>query len=100
MIKCIKFVALEKGALRGFADLALDSGMVLHDCQLMESNGRRWVNLPSKPQLDADKRAKVGADGKVAYAPVISIPDRERRELFSNTASNAIDSFRQKGGGA
>jgi hypothetical protein len=96
MIKCTKFTSLERGALKGFADLALDSGMIIHDALVMESHGKRWVNLPAKPQLDADKRAKVGEDGKIAYMPVVSIPDRDRREVFSNSALNAIDAFRQQ----
>jgi hypothetical protein len=94
MIRCTKFTPLEKGALRGFADIALDSGMVIHDVMLLESNGKRWVNLPSKPQLDKDKNPRMGDNGKPLYTPIISIPDRDRRELFNNTALNAIDAFR------
>jgi DNA-binding cell septation regulator SpoVG len=93
MIACIKFRPLEKGALRGFADLKLDSGLVLHDCMLIESGDRRWVNLPSKQMLDKDRQL-VMKDGKVVYTPIVSIADKTRRELFSNTALNAIDAFR------
>jgi hypothetical protein len=94
MIRCTKFTALEKGALRGFADLALDSGMVIHDAMLLESNGKCWVNLPSKPQLDANKNPRMGDNGKPLYTPIISIPDKARRELFSANALSAIEAFR------
>jgi DNA-binding cell septation regulator SpoVG len=50
---CTKFVPLERGALCGFADLELDSGLVIHDARLMESSGKRWVNLPGKPSSTA-----------------------------------------------
>ena len=93
-MKCVKFTALEKGSLRGFADLALDSGMVIHDAMLLESHGKRWVNLPSKQQLDKDKNPRKDDAGKVLYVPVVSIPDRDRRDLFSNSALAAIDAFR------
>jgi hypothetical protein len=93
MTRCLKFTPLEKGALRGFCDLALDSGMTLHDCTLMESSGKRWVGLPGKPQLDREKNAVKDQTGKVKYVSVVSIPDPTRRELFSNTALIAIDAF-------
>ena len=93
MIRCIKFTPLERGALRGFCDLAFDSGLVVHDCTLMESNGRRWVNLPGKPQLDREKNIMRGEDGKVVYAPVLSIPDRARRDAFTAQALAAVDAF-------
>jgi hypothetical protein len=92
---CTKFAAVERGALRGFADLELPSGMTVHDCTVMESNGRRWVGLPGKPQVNSDKTAKLDpATGKVLYVPVISIADKARRELFSSSALVAIDAFR------
>lgn len=93
-IRCLKFTPLVKGALQGFADLLLDSGLTLHDCTVMESNGRRWLGLPSKPQLDAGKNVKRAADGKVAYTPCVSIGDRKRRDAFNEQALEAIDSFR------
>ncbi len=94
MIRCTKFTPIAKGALRGFADLALDSGMVIHDALLMESNGKRWVNLPGRPQLTKDQSVKRDDAGKIAYSPVLSIPDRSRRDAFSAQALAAIDAFR------
>jgi hypothetical protein len=96
MIKCLKFTAVEKGALRGFADIAL-SGPLLHDCALMESSGKRWLGLPGKPQLNPDRTVRTDpATGKTVYVPVVTIPDRARRELFSRTAVAAIDLFRSE----
>jgi hypothetical protein len=100
MIRCVKFTPLEKGSLRGFCDLALDSGIVIHDALLMESHGRRWVNFPGKPCLDKDKKLAFGEGGKIVYSPVLSINDRVRRDAFNTQALVAIDAFRQGGGGA
>jgi DNA-binding cell septation regulator SpoVG len=94
MIRCLKFTALEKGCLRGFADLTLANGLIIHDAMLMESSGRRWVNLPGKPQLGKDKNP-VLKDGKYTYVQVLSIPDRELRDKFSTAALAAIDTFRR-----
>jgi hypothetical protein len=94
MMSCTKFAAIEKGSLLGFADLVLDSGLILHDVMLLESNGKRWVNLPSKQQLDASKNPRRGDNGKPLYTPVVSIPDRARRDLFNVQALEAIDAFR------
>jgi hypothetical protein len=65
MIRCTKFVPLERGALLGFADLEFGSGLVLHDCQVLQKDGRRWIGLPSKPQLDASKNVVRNEAGKV-----------------------------------
>ena len=53
---CVGFKRLERGSLLGFADLQMDSGLVLLGCTFHHSNGKRWVNPPGRPQLDADKK--------------------------------------------
>jgi DNA-binding cell septation regulator SpoVG len=90
---CLKFTEIARGSLKGFADLELANGFILHDCKLMETGSGRWVSLPSRQLLDKDKQP-VMKDGKAVYVPVVSIADKTRRELFSNTALAAIDNFR------
>jgi DNA-binding cell septation regulator SpoVG len=72
-----------KGALRGFFDLELPSGMVLKGCSLFVKDERRWVGMPSK---------KVGEK----YEPTVEFIDKETREKFSALAVKAIDAH--KGG--
>jgi hypothetical protein len=60
-VKCLSFKHLVRGSLQGFADIAMDSGLVLLGCTLHESNGKRWVNPPSRPQLDAERKPMLGA---------------------------------------
>jgi len=93
-ITCIKFTPIERGALRGICDLVLTSGIAIHDVLLMESNGRRWINLPGKPALDKEKNLLRGEGSRISYVPVLTIPDRARRDTFNATALKAIDEFR------
>jgi DNA-binding cell septation regulator SpoVG len=97
MISCIKFRPFERGSIRGFADLALDNnGLVLHGVTVMETDGRRWISLPSKLAVDKDKNP-ITKDSKRVFNPIVSIPDRAMLELFSNSAINAIDRFLGEG---
>lgn len=66
---------LSKGALIGFFDVTLPSGMKLNGCTLLEKDGRRWIGLPSKEW--------VKQDGSKSYVPVVEIPDREARDKFN-----------------
>ena len=91
MMKCVRWKALERGAMRGFADLQLDNGMILLGCTLLESNGRRWVNPPSRPQLDADRKLTFEG-GKLVYAPIIEFTDKALRNAWSDAAVAAIAS--------
>jgi hypothetical protein len=65
--------------------------MVLLDCSLHESGNRRWIGLPSKPQLDKDGRHRVDERGKRLYSPCIEIPDRKTEERFQAAALVAVD---------
>jgi len=59
MIEASEWRAVAKNTLQGFCVLSLSpSGLVLRDCALHERDGKRWVSLPSKPQIDADGRQR------------------------------------------
>jgi hypothetical protein len=90
---------LSKGALRGFVDLELQpSGLVLHGCTLMESNGRRWIGLPARPQLHQDGSAVISPKtGKPAWTPIIEIKGREEKERFQTAALVAVDKLLGRG---
>jgi DNA-binding cell septation regulator SpoVG len=66
---------LNKGAMRGFFDVSLPSGMKLNGLTLLEKDGKRWVGFPS--------REYTKADGTKAYQPIVEIPDREARDKFT-----------------
>ena len=76
---------LNNGSLRGFLTLTLPSGVVIHNCQLIETGGRRWVGLPSRRFLTAG--------GKAHYEPIIEFATRKARRNFERTALEAVKQF-------
>jgi hypothetical protein len=66
---------LNKGALRGFFDVELPSGIKLNGCTLLDKDGKRWIGLPSREWQKAD--------GSKSYAPIVEIPDRDARDKFN-----------------
>jgi hypothetical protein len=78
------------GSLQGFCNLRLPSGICLNDLTLHQKGDRRWVGPPGKPQIE-DGRVRIGEGGKKLYTPVVEIPDRAIRDLFTAEALVAID---------
>jgi DNA-binding cell septation regulator SpoVG len=76
---------LSRGGLRGFLTLTLPSGLVIHNCQLVEAGGRRWVGLPSRRFLTVD--------GKVHYEPIIEFATRKAHRNFERNALEAVERF-------
>jgi hypothetical protein len=68
---------LNKGALIGFFDVELPSGLKLNSCTLLSKKDGtgRFIGLPSKEW--------VKADGTKSYVPIVEIPDREARDKFT-----------------
>jgi hypothetical protein len=71
------------GALRGFAVVELAIGLRLHDVAIFTGPNGPWAALPTKAQLDRERRQKLGADGKPAFAPVAEWRTRELADRFS-----------------
>jgi DNA-binding cell septation regulator SpoVG len=76
---------LENGSLRGFLTLTLANGVVIHNCQLLEVGGRRWVGLPSRRFLMAD--------GRVHYEPIIEFTTRKAYWQFERTALEVVEAY-------
>jgi hypothetical protein len=98
MITASDWRAVTKNSLQGFCVLTLSpSGIVLRDCALHERDGKRWVSLPSRPQLDAEGRhRKDPATGKALWLPVVEIRGKDQRERFQRAALIAVDKLRGK----
>jgi hypothetical protein len=92
-MKCIAFKPLERGAMLGFADLQMDSGLVIMDCILFESGARRWCNPPGRPALTTDKKPMLDDAGKLIYSVVIDFATKEVRSKWSAAAVAAIAAF-------
>jgi hypothetical protein len=69
MITASDFREVVRNTLRGFMILTLSpSGIRLRECALHEKDGKRWIGLPSKPQLDAEDRHRIDpATGKNVF---------------------------------
>src|ERR1022692_3893139 len=80
-----KWKAPDHGSLRGFLTLTLASGVVIHNCPLLEAGGRRWVGLPSRRFLTADS--------KVHYEPIIEFATRKAHRNFERTALEVVEAY-------
>lgn len=100
MIIASAFRSVVRNTLQGFFTAKLaPSGLVLRECSLHERDGKRWIGLPSKPQLDAEGRQrKDPATGKGLWVPVVEIAGKEERERFQTAALAAVDRLLGKGG--
>lgn len=76
-MKATNFKEYEKGTLKGFFELELDSGMTYHT-----KEGKRWVGFPSKPYE---------ADGETKYQNILYIPDDGRWKKFQILCLQALD---------
>jgi DNA-binding cell septation regulator SpoVG len=74
---------VEKGGLRGFLTLTLSSGLILNNCQLLETNAQYWIGLPSQRfQLK---------DGSIGYVPIVEFTTKRARKQFQAEALRAVE---------
>lgn len=77
--------AYEKGTLRGFFELALDSGLVIRGMTYHQQNSKRWVGFPAKPYEDNE--------GETKWQSILHIPGDDRWKRFQQLALAAVDSY-------
>ena len=95
---CIAWKPIERNTLRGFADLWVRAArMNFRGCALHEKDGRRWIQLPARPQLDKDRQLVRDDAGKVQYARILDFDSREVADRFNAAALKAIEDFTFKG---
>jgi hypothetical protein len=98
MIVASDFRVVAKNTLRGFVTLTLaPSGIVLRECSLHEKDGKRWIGLPSKPQLDPEGRHRIDTAGKRMYVPIVEIAGKDERARFQQAAVAAVDKLLGRG---
>jgi hypothetical protein len=83
-----------RGSLQGFADLQTN-GLTIKDCTLHEKDSARWVGLPGRPQLDADRNVVRDDAGKVKYVNVLEFTSPDVRAKFTQAALVAIDEYQR-----
>jgi hypothetical protein len=84
------FRAIQAGALIGFADVTLPSGMILHRCSIFAKDGKAWASPPSKQVVGRDGIAQRTADGKARNEPTVSFTDRWVQERWSTAVIEAL----------
>jgi hypothetical protein len=100
MIVASDWRPMERNTLQGFMTLTLSpSGLVLRECSLHVKGEKRWVGLPSKPQLDAEGKHRIDqATGNKLYTPITEFTGTEARRKFQAAALAAVDKLLGKGG--
>lgn len=89
--RVLRFHALNRNTLKGLADIALTSGLVLHGCAYHAAeNGRRWVGLPGAPQVSSGQLVR-DKKGKVQYRPTVGTVDRSAGDRLQAVLLAAVD---------
>lgn len=83
-IECMRYTAVNKGSLLGYADFYVPkTGQEIFGCQLYQKDGRRWINLPSKEYTNDQ--------GEKKFAPCVRYRERAHMDAFSEACKKAIE---------
>lgn len=87
MIECLRYKKHDSGTLKGFADLVDNElGLEFFGCSCHTSQGKSWVNLPSKEYDD---------NGVRKYFNVIRFKEKDRYLRWMLEAKEAIKNYIQ-----
>ena len=90
-IICEKWTPRRSNTLLGFADVLLpQTHLRIHDVALHEKNGRRWAQLPAKPQINRDGVVLRDENGKPKYARILEFESRDASDTFSRACIAAV----------
>lgn len=98
-VACLSFKPLAKGSLLGFADFTYGS-IALRGCSVHQLNGKRWIGLPGKPQLNAEGQPLRDDRGKIKYMAVAEWSNRAAADKFRDAALAALDRYLAQAPGA
>lgn len=88
MIKILNFKPKESGALRGFADVLIEPwGFEIREISVFESNGKKWVSMPSR---------SYEKDGKKQYWPYNRFIDREKEVRFQQAFFTSLEAWKRQ----
>jgi hypothetical protein len=65
---------VRKNSLVGTFDVEMPSGLIVRGAMLLEKNGSRWINFPSKKWIKPD--------GSKGFFPLLEFKDRATRDRF------------------
>lgn len=81
---------LRSGTLLGHADVETTSGYVFHSCGVFQNGERTWASVPADKRIGSDGQPVIGANGKAIYTSQVTIPDRGRRDQWSDQVIAAL----------
>ena len=81
----------EAGAVLGYLDVELPSGMIVKGCKLMVGPlGKHWIATPAEQQLDKKGNPRLAARGKTIWQPIVEFSTREDRTRFGELVLAAL----------
>src|SRR5579872_6129304 len=90
-VKVESFKPHRSHSLFGFVDFVIpELRLRVKEATVHQANGRRWIGLPAKPQIDRQGRVRHDERGKIAYASVLQFTDRDTGDAFSERAVAAL----------
>ena len=91
-VECLTWKSFERNTLRGFATIRIcPLQLTIEGVAIHEKNGRRWAQLPARPQIDTDRNLIREPNGKVRYTKILSFDDRRVADAFSAVAVKAVE---------
>jgi hypothetical protein len=93
-VKILDWAERRSDMLRGFVTAEFPSGLIFHQCPLVEKLGLWFVSPPGKPAIGRDGTVLKEASGKTKYAQIVTFADKARRDLWSNTIVEALRAAR------
>lgn len=91
-VEITQFKRFEKNTLKGFLTVRLPGiGLEIRDICLHEKNGKKWLQLPSKPHQKQD--------GSQSWSFILTFFDQQKGDQFQAAALKALDQY-QRGGQA
>jgi len=83
-VRVVKLTPVDdKGNLRAFADVEVNSTFILHSCRVIQQPGQRpWVSMP---------QAEVLKDGKKLYYPIVKILDKQLEAEIKQAVLSAYE---------
>ena len=95
-IEITAFRKFVRNTLRGFVSIRIvEHDLQIYDLTLHEKDGKRWIGLPGKVQLDRDNRAILDDAGKPKYVNVIKFASRLASDAFQSAVLAALDRDRR-----
>lgn len=84
-MEILRYREVNKGAMKAFFSLKVPKmGLIINECVLFESKGRRWISFPQK---------MVEANGEKKYYPYVQFSDKSLMATFSEKVMPAIDEY-------